>query len=72
MTASNSPDEDALSPQPADDAVVHLRRALEIADRTGLPPHIAARVQEAIDACLALEAEGLGEHGGDCPPDREH
>jgi len=37
------------------EVLAHLQRALEAADRSALPPVAAARIQQAIDACL-LEA----------------
>jgi hypothetical protein len=53
MTVSKiAGEEDGTQVQPQD-VLVHLQRALEIADHVGLPPSIGARVQDAINSYLA-------------------
>jgi hypothetical protein len=37
-------------------AMVHLKTALEIIDRSGVPPEVGARLQEVIDALEAVSA----------------
>jgi hypothetical protein len=61
MTDRNMPLECPPS-NDASEALAHLQRALEIADRAGLPPLVAARVQEAIDAC-EIETRGTAAIG---------